>query len=129
MDSDSRIVLEKFNWDVDATDKDANFKNDVALYTMSDPMPAIDRISRNLSIPVGSIVKYILCKWTMSGSDALIEVGPDMVNKMTEIFMSVDGANSVGKTILEGESCKSFLPGIEYGWEDLEVAAEKESLI
>ena len=86
MDSNTEINLKQFHWDADDTDKDANFKNAVALYTMSDPMPAIDRISRNLSIPVGSIVKYVLCKWTMSGSDALLEVGPDMVNKMTQIF-------------------------------------------
>nr|ANO58303.1 phosphate/phosphite/phosphonate ABC transporter, periplasmic binding protein [uncultured Alphaproteobacteria bacterium] len=50
-------------------------------------------------------------------------------HKITEIFTSVDASNSVGKAILEGESCRSFLPGIEYGWEDLEIAAEKESLL
>ena len=50
MDFESSIVLEQFDWDVDETDKDANFKSDVALYTMSDPMPAIERISRNLSL-------------------------------------------------------------------------------
>ena len=37
MDFESSIVLEQFDWDVDETDKDANFKSDVALYTMSDP--------------------------------------------------------------------------------------------
>ena len=105
MDFESSIVLEQFDWDVDETDKDANFKSDVALYTMSDPMPAIERISRNLSIPVGSIVKYILCKWTMSGSDALLEVGPDMVNKMTQIF---EDAESEGTDAAKSEAYESI---------------------
>tara|TARA_B100000745_G_scaffold257756_1_gene180793 strand:- start:9 stop:386 length:378 start_codon:yes stop_codon:yes gene_type:complete len=118
MDSDSRIVLEKFNWDVDATDKDANFKNDVALYTMSDPMPAIDRISRNLSIPVGSIVKYILCKWTMSGSDALIEVGPDMVNKMTEIFEDAESKGTDKAKLEAYESVRAIVSWLRVPLDD-----------
>ena len=67
---------------------------------------------------------YSHCCFTAQ-SDMTLEIR----NKITEIFMSVDDDDAIGRAILEGESCKAFLPGIEYGWEDLEVAAEKESLI
>ena len=118
MDFDSSIVLEQFDWDVDETDKDVNFKSDVALYTMSDPMPAIERISRNLSIPVGSIVKYILCKWTMSGSDALLEVGPDMVNKMTQIFEDAEYTGTDTSKLEAYESLRAIVSWLRVPLDD-----------
>ena len=118
MDSNTEINLKQFHWDADDTDKDANFKNDVALYTMSDPMPAIDRISRNLSIPVGSIVKYVLCKWTMSGSDALLEVGPDMVNKMTQIFEEAEFQGTAEARLEAYASVKSIVSWLRVPLDD-----------
>jgi hypothetical protein len=35
----------------------------------------------------------------------------------------------LGKTALDAEGCKSFLPGITEGWELLEEVAEEEGLI
>tara|TARA_B100000676_G_scaffold303624_1_gene354435 strand:+ start:2471 stop:2848 length:378 start_codon:yes stop_codon:yes gene_type:complete len=118
MDSNTEINLKQFHWDADDTDKDANFKNAVALYTMSDPMPAIDRISRNLSIPVGSIVKYVLCKWTMSGSDALLEVGPDMVNKMTQIFEEAEFQGTAEARLEAYASVKSIVSWLRVPLDD-----------
>ena len=57
------VVLEKYIWDDDPSDKDANFKRDVVLYTQENPMPTVSRISRNLNIPEGAIIRYVLCKW------------------------------------------------------------------
>ena len=82
----NQVVLEKFFWEDDPSDKDANFKRDVVLYTQEDPMSTVSRLSRNLNIPEGAIIRYVLCKWAASGSDALLETGPDMVNKMSDIF-------------------------------------------
>ena len=82
----NQVGLEKFFWEDDPSDKDANFKRDVVLYTQEDPMSTVSRLSRNLNIPEGAIIRYVLCKWAASGSDALLETGPDMVNKMSDIF-------------------------------------------
>ena len=82
----NQVVLEKFFWEDDPSVKDANFKRDVVLYTQEDPMSTVSRLSRNLNIPEGAIIRYVLCKWAASGSDALLETGPDMVNKMSDIF-------------------------------------------
>ena len=53
----------------------------------------------------------------------------DLANKITLAFMSVDGSDEAGKAVLDGENCNSFVPGVLDGWETLEVAAERESLI
>ena len=87
------VALEVFNWQWDETDKDANFKQEVATYTQVDPMPTIETMSRNLDIPVGAIVRYVLVKWAASGSASLLEIGPRVVRQMAEI---VDHAESVG---------------------------------
>ena len=80
-----QISLEAFDWPWDESDKDANFKQELAMYSREDPMPTIERMSRNLHIPVGAIVKYLLVKWASSGSGALLEIGPRVVNQMSEI--------------------------------------------
>jgi len=93
MSFDDSVTLEQFIWKSDPADKDNNFKNDVALYTQEDPVPTVKRLSQNLDIPIGSLVRYILCKWAMSGSESLMDLGPDMVKKMADIF---DDAESEG---------------------------------
>ncbi|HAL48980.1 MAG: hypothetical protein FI707_17855 [SAR202 cluster bacterium] len=89
----TQITLERYDWSPDESDKDANFKHQVATYTLADPMPTIRRMSRNLGIPVGCIARYILVKWAASGSDALLLAGPVVVKQMAEV---VDQAESVG---------------------------------
>ena len=89
-----QVSLETYRWNEDAEDRDANFKREVALYTLNDPMPTIETMSRNLDIPVGAIVKYVLVRWATSGSDALLEMGPRVVRQMAHI---VKEAESCGK--------------------------------
>ena len=83
---DDSVILEQFIWESNVSDKDNNFKNDVALYTQEDPLPTVRRLSQNLEIPIGSVVRFILCKWAMSGSESLLDLGPDMVRKISDIF-------------------------------------------
>ena len=84
--ADRQITLETYRTPFSADDKDANFKHDVAIYSRLDPMPALDRISRNLDIPVGALARYVLARWTTSGSDALLEVGPLVVRQMEALI-------------------------------------------
>lgn len=90
----SHVILEKYLWDDDPLDKDANFKRDVVLYTKEDPMPTVSRLSRNLDIPEGAVIRYVLCKWAASGSDALLETGSNMVNKMSDILEQAEQDNT-----------------------------------
>ena len=84
--ADRQITLETYHTPFSADDKDANFKHDVATYSRLDPMPALDRISRNQDIPVGALVRYVLARWATSGSDALLEVGPWVVRQMESLI-------------------------------------------
>jgi hypothetical protein len=80
------IPFGTFDWEWDEEDKDATFKQEVALYSLEDPTPTIKTMSRNLSIPVGAIVRYVLAKWAASGSAALLEIGPRVVQQMADIL-------------------------------------------
>ena len=90
--ADRQLTLETYVETFSADDKDANFKHDVATYSRLDPMPPLDRMSRNLNIPVGALVKYVLARWTTSGSDALLEVGPLVVRQMGAIIEEAERA-------------------------------------
>lgn len=57
------------------------------------------------------------------------DVDAETAQKITRAFTSVDSSEKEGKAVLEGEACNSFVPGIPEGWEILEIAAERESLI
>ena len=88
-----QITLERFDWQWDETDKDANFKQELATYSRVDPMPTIETMSRNLGIPVGAIVRYILARWASSGSASLLEVGPRVVRQMADIVAEAESAS------------------------------------
>ena len=88
-----RISLEVYEGSWSPDDKDANFKEEVALYSRVDPMPTLERMSQNLNIPVGALVRYILARWATSGSAGLLEIGPRVVRQMEDL---VGQAESVG---------------------------------
>lgn len=88
--ADRQVTLETYVRAFSPDDKDANFKHDVATYSRLDPMPPLDRMSRNLDIPVGALVRYVLARWTTSGSDALLEVGPLVVRQMDAVIQEAE---------------------------------------
>jgi hypothetical protein len=67
-----------------ADDRNANFKSEVACYTRADPLPTLENLSRGTGIPVGCLARYILVKWTASGSDALLAMGPIVLAQMRQ---------------------------------------------
>jgi len=80
-----QITLEAYQASWSPNDRDANFRQDVATYSQLDPMPALDRMSRYLNIPVGALVRYVLARWATSGSDGLLEIGPVVVRQMSAL--------------------------------------------
>ncbi len=89
-----QLTLQAFDWELDEADRDANFKQEVASYTLEDPMPTIETMSRNLEIPIGAIVKYVLVKWAHSGSASLMEIGPRGVRQMAEMVAEAEAAGT-----------------------------------
>lgn len=76
------IELVGWNGPWDPDDPDANFKADVALYSLVDPMRTIGNLAAAMKMPEGAIVHYVLAKWASAGSGGLLEVGPTMVHSL-----------------------------------------------
>ena len=75
-------------------DPDANFKAEVALYARADPLVTIRNLSRNLGIPEGALVRYVLARWATGGSGGLLELGPSMVHRLWAVVEEAEGAGS-----------------------------------
>ena len=54
---------------------------------------------------------------------------PSLAAEIESAFLSVTAEDPVGKSVLDGESCDHFVPGLQEGWELIEKAAEAEGLI
>ena len=87
------IVLSGWSGPWDDDDPDANFKSDIALYALVDPLTTIRNLSAAVSVPVGALCHYVLAKWATAGSGGLLELGPTMIRRLTAVC---DAAEAVG---------------------------------
>lgn len=87
------VRLERWEGPWAADDPDANFKADVAAHAHQDPMATIRGLSRNVGIPEGAIVRYVLVRYATGGSGGLLELGPSMVHRLWE---PIEAAESDG---------------------------------
>ncbi len=90
----------------------------------------LEKMAEDGSLPQGAVRIF----WTSPGySHCCFTAHSDMdtalSQKVTQAFVSMDYNDPVGKTAMDAEGCKAFLPGITEGWETLEKVAEEEGLI
>ncbi len=64
----------------------------VAMFSDIDPLPTLERLSRNKAIPVGALARFILARYAASGSEALMEIGPRIIGQMDEIVQKAEEA-------------------------------------
>lgn len=76
------------------SDRDANFKADVALYAHVDPMATIGSLAAQVGLPEGAVVWYVLAKWASAGSGGLLELGPQMVHRLWEPIEEAESADT-----------------------------------
>ena len=88
------VLLQPFDGPWAEDDRNANFKRQVALYSKSDPMSTLDRMSRSQDIPAGALARYIIAKWASSGSDGLLEIGPRVVRQMQDVVEKAEAAGT-----------------------------------
>ena len=72
-------------------DPDANFKSEVALYSLVDPLTTIEALSANVDVPVGALCRYVLARWASGGSGGLLELGPSMVQRLWDVCEQAEG--------------------------------------
>jgi hypothetical protein len=82
-------------------DPDANFKQDVTLYSQVDPMATIGPLATAMGIPEGAVVHYVLAKWASAGSGGLLELGPSMVHRL---WAPVEKAEEAGTDVARLEA-------------------------
>lgn len=87
------ITLQRWDGPWPDDDPDANFKTDVALYNKLNPLTTLEQLGRNVDIPLGALVRYVLAKFATGGSGAALELGPTTVAKLAEF---VDTAEAAG---------------------------------
>jgi ADP-ribose pyrophosphatase YjhB (NUDIX family) len=90
-DGDEPLVrLERWTGPWPDDDPDANLKADVAAYALADPLATVRRLARNLDVPVGALVRYVLARWASGGSEGLLELGPSTVERMGEVVRDAE---------------------------------------
>ncbi len=94
MANDACVNLEAWSGPWPDDDRDANFKRDVAVYSLVDPLPTIQNLSSSLDVPVGAIVRYVLAKWATGGSGGLLELGPTMTRRLAEVCDRAEAADT-----------------------------------
>ena len=90
-------------------DPHANFKAEVACYTAADPMPALQNLSVETGIPVDSLVRYVLVKWTASGSEALLSMGPIVFEQMRQHIARAEAAGDDSARLKAYESLRHMV--------------------
>ena len=88
------IVLEPYEASWPPDDPDAGFRRMVAEYSRLDPLPTLEVLSRSKSIPVGALARCVLARYCTSGSDALLEMGPRVVQQMDEVVQKAEAAGT-----------------------------------
>ena len=111
------VRLEIFEESIDEADPDANFKQDVALYSQIDPMPTLEGMSRSLGLPVGVIARYVLVKWATSGSEGALEVGPRVVRQMAAVVSEAEGLGENSARLVAYEKLSGIVSWLETIWE------------
>jgi|SRR5215207_10047305 len=93
-DDDPVLRLERWKGDWPPDDPHANFKSEVELYGLLDPLVTLRGMSAELDIPVGAIASYVLARWATGGSGGLLELGPEMVPRLWEPIAAAEAADS-----------------------------------
>ena len=92
MTDEPTIRLERWSGPWPDDDPDANFKADVAAFSMLDPLETLRGLGENLDIPIGALARAILARWASEGSSALLELGPSMVERLWAVTEEAEGA-------------------------------------
>lgn len=75
-------------------DPHANFKADVALYTVVDPLPTLEGLSQHTGIPIPCLIRYVLVKYASSNADALLAMGPLVIRQMEQQIAAAEAEDS-----------------------------------
>jgi hypothetical protein len=103
------VDLEPYTGPWAPDDPDANFKAQVAEYSRNDPLPTLETLSRNLDIPVGALARYVLVRWEAEGSEALLAMGPRLVERLWAVITDAEADGSDLAKVTAFESLRQMI--------------------
>jgi len=114
------VVLEPYEGSWPDDDPDAGFRSMVREYSRLDPLATLETLSRNKDIPLGALVKFIVARYSASGSEALLEMGPHVIRQMAGIMDQAE-AKATDRARLEAyRSLKAIVSWLQVPIDDPE---------
>ena len=120
---DPHIRLERWGGPWPDDDPDANFKADVAAYSLLDPLTTLTNLSRNIDVPVGALARYVLAKWVTGGSEALLELGPSTVRRMATLCQRAEADGTDAARLAAYEQLRAIVSWLEVPLDEPETYA------
>jgi hypothetical protein len=102
----------------DDNDPHANFKSDVAHYTIVDPLPTLEGLSQATGVPVPCLVRYVLVKYAASGADALMAMGPLVLRQMQEQIDTAEVAGTDESRLKAYEALRQIVSWLQAGMQE-----------
>lgn len=99
----------------DERDPHANFKAEVALYSRANPLPTLENLSRATGVPVPSLIRYILVKYTASGAEALLAMGPLALRQMEAHIEKAEAAATDEAKLAAYEALRRMIAWLRAG--------------
>lgn len=87
----NRIELVPWDEPIDEADPHANFKAEVATWSMADPMETLVPFAEMVGLPVGAVARFVLAQWAAEGSAARLEIGPKAVERLWQACEEAEG--------------------------------------
>ncbi len=97
----------------EASDPHANFKSEVAAYSVADPMPALRNLSSTTGIPLPCLIRYILVKYAASAGDALLAMGPIVFEQMRSHIARAEEAGTDSARLEAYESLRQIIAWLQ----------------
>lgn len=116
-DDEPLVRLERWRGPWPNDDPDANFKADVALYSLLDPLRTLQVLSDRTGIPVGALCRYVLARWASGGSEGLLELGPSTVGRMWDACANAEAAGTDLARLQAYEQLRQMLAWLQAGVE------------
>ena len=93
----------------------ANFKAEVAQYSELDPLPTLENLSRATGIPVPCLARYILVKYAVSGTEALLAMTPVVFRQMAQHVEKAEAAGTPEARLAAYEALRQMIGWLSLG--------------
>jgi hypothetical protein len=115
------LVLETFSGEFSPSDKDANFKHEMSLYSHVNPLVTLKGLSKAIGVQEGAIARYVLAKWASEGAAGILEVGPSTIKKLHKICQDGEASGSDDQRLDAFKQVSQIISWLNYPLEHPEV--------